>query len=165
MDSKFEAMHSDLADLGIGLNEVACDEHVGKIERFICMLKEQVHAIYNTLPFTNIPPCMIIEMANHAVYWLNSFPHQDGISNTLSPHTIITGQTINYNQHCRYEYGEYVQTHEQHYNTMVPHTIGALAMHPTGNAQGNYYFFSLSTGHLINQAHATKLPMPDDIIE
>ena len=48
---------------------------------------------------------------------------------------------------------------------MAPHTIGALMMQPTGNAQGNYYFFSLSTGCLINWAHATKLPMPVNIID
>jgi hypothetical protein len=49
---------------------------------------------------------------------------------------------------------------------MAPRTIGALAMRPpTGNAQGNYYFFSLSTGRIINRAYATQLPMPDDVIE
>jgi hypothetical protein len=48
---------------------------------------------------------------------------------------------------------------------MAPRTIGALAMRPTGNAQGNYYFFSLSTGRIINRMHATKLPMPDDVID
>lgn len=59
-----------------------------------------------------------------------------------------------------------MQTHEQHDNSMlVPHTIGALAMCPTRNAQGNYYFFSLSTGQIINCTHATKLPMPNDMIE
>ena len=60
-----------------------------------------------------------------------------------------------------------MQTHEQHDNSMVLCTIGALAMHPTSNAQGNYYFFSLlSTRQIsINCAHATKLLMPDDVIE
>jgi hypothetical protein len=48
---------------------------------------------------------------------------------------------------------------------MAPRTIGALAMRPTGKTQGNYYFFSLSTGQIINRAHATQLPMPDDVIE
>jgi hypothetical protein len=48
---------------------------------------------------------------------------------------------------------------------MALRTIGALAMRLTGNAQGNYYFFSLSTGRIINRAHTTKLPMPDDVIE
>jgi hypothetical protein len=47
---------------------------------------------------------------------------------------------------------------------MAPRTIGALAMRPTGNAQGNYYFFSLSMGRIINRSHATKLPMPDNVI-
>ena len=128
MDGEFEPMCGNLADLGISLNEAARDEHVGEVEHFMCTLKECMRASYNTLPFTNIPPCMVIKMANHAVYWLNSFPHQDGISETLSPHTIITGQTIDYNQHCHYEYEEYVQTHKQHDNTMAPCTIGALAM-------------------------------------
>jgi hypothetical protein len=47
---------------------------------------------------------------------------------------------------------------------MAPRTVGALATRPTGNAQGNYYFYSLSTGRIINRAHATPLPMPDDVI-
>jgi hypothetical protein len=49
---------------------------------------------------------------------------------------------------------------------MALHTVGALAMHPTRNAQGqNNYVFSLSTGWIINRVHATKLPMPDDVIK
>ena len=120
MDGKFEAMRGDLADLGIGLNEAAHDEHVGEVEHFIHTLKEWMHAIYNSLPFTNMPLQMVIEMANYAVYWLNSFPHQNSVSDTLSPCTILTRKTIDFNQHCHYEFGEYVQTHEQHDNTAHP---------------------------------------------
>jgi hypothetical protein len=36
---------------------------------------------------------------------------------------------------------------------------------PTGNARGNYYFFSLSTGCINNRMHATKLSMRDNVIE
>jgi hypothetical protein len=126
-----------------------------------------MRAIYNTpLPFNQVPPRIVIEMAKHAIYWLNAFPHPIGVSDSsLSPRTIITGQTVDFNRHCKYEFGQYVQTHEQHDNSMSPRTIGALAMRPTGNAQGNYYFFSLSTGRIINRAHATQLPMPDDVIK
>jgi hypothetical protein len=165
MDGEFEPMRGDLADLGIALNETARDEHVGNIERFIHTLKERMRAIYNTLPFNHMPPRIVIEMAKHAIYWLNAFPHPNGVSANLSPCTIITGQTVDFNRHCKYEFGQYVQTHEQHDNSMAPRTTGALAVRPTGNAQGNYYFFSLSTGRIINRAHATKLPMPDDVIE
>lgn len=152
MDGEFEALRGELADLEIGLNEAARDEHVGEVERYIRTLKERMRAIYSSLPFSNVPPRLVIEMAKHAVYWLNAFPCHNGVSGTLSPRTIITGQTVDYNRHCRYGFGEYVQTHEQHDNTMAPRTIGALALRPTGNAQGNFYFFSLSTGRIINRA-------------
>ena len=83
----------------------------------------------------------------------------------MSPHTIITGQHVDYNKHCKYEFGQYVQVHDQHDNTMLPRTTGALALRPTGNAQGNFYFFSLTTGRVLNRVHATPLPMPDDVIK
>jgi hypothetical protein len=165
MDGEFEPKCGELADLGVALNETARDEHVGDIERFIRMLKEQMRAIYNTLPFRNMQPRIVIEMAKHAIYWLNSFPHPNGVSEHLSPRTIITRQMVDFNHHCKFKFGEYVQMHEQHDNSMAPCTVGALAMRPTGNAQSNYYFFSLSTGRIINRVHATKLPMPDDVIK
>jgi hypothetical protein len=165
MDGEFTKLRGELADIGIALNEAARDEHVGEIERFIRTLKERMRSIYNTLPFTNVPPRLVIEMAKYSIYWLNAFPNDRGVSDTLSPRTIITGQIVDYNRHCKYQFGQYVQTHEHHDNTMIPRTIGALALRPTGNAQGNFYFLSLSTGRVINRAHATALPMPDDVID
>ena len=72
---------------------------------------------------------------------------------------------MDYNKHCKYKFGQYVQVHDQHDNTMLPRTTGALALRPTGNAQGNFYFFSLTTGRVLNRVHATPLPMPDDVIK
>ena len=100
-----------------------------------------------------------------ANYWLNMFPRKGGISQTMSPHTLLTGLTMNYNRHCRLEFGEYVQTHEEHDNSLNPHTIGALALRPTGNIQGGYFFFSLTTGKLINRMRWTPIPMPKEVIE
>lgn len=121
MDGKSEAVRGNLADLKIALNKLARDEHISDIERFIHMLKERMRAIYNSIPFTNMPLQIVIKMAKHAVYWLNAFPHPNSVSNTLSPWTIITDQTINFNCHCKYEFGQDVQTREhQHNNSMVP---------------------------------------------
>ena len=55
MDGKFGHLRGELADMGIALNETSRDEHVGDIERYICTVKEQMWAIYNTLPFNKIP--------------------------------------------------------------------------------------------------------------
>jgi hypothetical protein len=102
---------------------------------------------------------MIIELAKSVVFWRNAFPANDGVSDELSPRAIVTGSTIDFHRHCQYEFGEYVQTHEAHDNSMGSRTVGALALRPTGNAQGGYYFFSLSTGRVINRNRATKLPI------
>jgi hypothetical protein len=124
-----------------------------------------MRATYNTLPFTHMPPRLVIEMTKQAVFWLHSFPRIDGVSDHMSPREIMTGQRLDYARHCRFEYGEYVQTHEQHDSSMTPRTIGALALWPTGNVQGTWYFMSLSTGRVLKQNHATQLPMPHEVID
>ena len=165
MDGQLEQLHGDLADMGIQLNTVSNDEHVPEIERQIRTLKERTRGIYCTLPFHKIPRCLIIEMLYVANYWLNMFPRKGGISQTMSPRTLLTGLTMYYNRHCRLEFGEYVQTHEEHDNSLNPRTIGALVLHPTGNVQGGYFFFSLTTGKVINRMRWTPIPMPKEVIE
>ena len=55
MDGEFGHLWGELASMGVMLNETLRDEHVGEIEQFIQMVKEQMRAIYNTLPFRKIP--------------------------------------------------------------------------------------------------------------
>ena len=63
---------------------------------------------------------MVVELAMRSVFWLNALPATDGISATLSPRTIVTGQTVHHDRHCTYDIGQYVQTHEEHDSTMSP---------------------------------------------
>ena len=44
-------------------------------------------------------------------------------------------------------------------------TTGAIALWPTGNHQGGYYFMSLSIGHCLTRNQWTALPMPQDVID
>jgi hypothetical protein len=165
MDGQFDCLEGDLASMQVLLNKTARDEHVGDVERYIQTIKERMRCSHNTLPFKQVPSRMVIENAKQAVFWLHAFPATDGISATLSPRTIVTGQTISHERHCQYQFGEYVQTHEEHDNTMATRTVGALALRPTGNEQGSYYFLSLDTGRVINRMHATPLPMPNEVID
>jgi hypothetical protein len=93
-----------------------------------------------------MPGRLIVEMVYTSVFWLNSFPNQNGISQQYSPRTIVVGQHIDYHRHCQLEFGTYVQTHEEHDNSMLSRTTGAIALRPTGNAQGGYFFMSLTSG-------------------
>ena len=165
MDGEFAHLRGDLASMGVTLNDTSRDEHVGDVERYIRTIKERMRAIYNTLPFQKVPARLIVEMGKASVFWLNSLPQKNGLGSELSPRTIVTGQKLDFKRHCRFQFGQYVQTHEEHNNSMSPRTVGALALRPTGNAQGSHYFMSLSTGRVLNRLRGTALPMPDDVID
>jgi hypothetical protein len=48
---------------------------------------------------------------------------------------------------------------------MVTRTTGAIALRPTGNTQGGYMFYSLTTGRCLSRNQWTMLPMPPDVID
>jgi hypothetical protein len=160
-DSELECARGTIAtDLRCELNVCSEDEHIPNIERCIRTTKGRTRCYYNAGPFDEYPPRMLIEMVFLGLFWLNAFPHKNGISKTLSPRTIVTGLGINYNKHCRIQFGQYVQTHEKPDNTMTPCAIGAIALRPTGNQQGGHYFCSLMSGQQLHHTHWTELPMP-----
>jgi hypothetical protein len=128
MDGQFECIRGDLAGMGIQLNVVSAGEHVPEIERYIRTVKERVQCIYNSLPFKRMPPLLILEMVKSSVQCLNNFPSRAGVSETMSPRTIVTGATVDYNKHCKIEFGAYVLTHEEHDNSMASRVTGAIAL-------------------------------------
>jgi hypothetical protein len=107
---------------------------------------------------------MLIRLVANAVFWLNAFPHADGVSDTLSPRYLLIGQHLDYRKHVRLEIGSYVQTHEEHTNDMLPRTIGAICLGPSGNEQRGHYFLSLMTGRQLLCDRWTDLPLPQDAI-
>jgi hypothetical protein len=127
LDDAIEHLRGDLAALHITLNTVPNDEYVPDIERFIRTLKERTRSTYNRLPFQRFPWRILIEMVYAATFWLNSFLHPLGICQRLSPRAIVACVTIDVNHHCHLDFGCYVQTHEEHNNSMASRTTVHLA--------------------------------------
>jgi hypothetical protein len=149
MNGQFEPLCGDLANLQLTLNTVSNDEHVPEVERHIRTVKERTRCVYNTLPFKRLPVRLTIE----------------SISDTLSPRAIVVGSHVDYTKHCQLEFGSSVQTHEEHDNSMATRTTGAIALRPTGNAQGGHLFLSLATGRVLNRNRWMALPMPAEVID
>ena len=104
---------------------------------------------------------MVIELVHLCAFWLNVFP--PGIKTiypTMSPRAVLTGLEVNFNNHFKLEFGEYVHTHEEHENIMASSTCAAIVLRTTGNTQGGYYFMSLCTGARINRNIWTALLLP-----
>ena len=86
---------------------------------------------------------MVIELVHLCAFWINVFPPElKKIYPTMSPRAILTGLEVDFNNHCKLEFREYVHTHEEHDNTMASRTCPAIALRPTGNTQGGYHFMS-----------------------
>jgi hypothetical protein len=90
----------------------------------------------------------MIHIVLNAVKMLNFFPTKGEISNTLSPKTIMSGETFNYKKHLSLQVGQYCQVHEEDTlrNSQSPRTKGAISLGPSGNLQGGYKFMALNTG-------------------
>ena len=112
-DNEFADLSSDLMDMGIYLNVCAANEHIPAIKRRIRVVKERHRCVRHGLPFACVPKLMTIELNYFIAYCLNAFPPKDGVSTSLSPSAIVTGHTIDYVKHCKLEFGQYVQTHEE----------------------------------------------------
>lgn len=138
-DREFSCISNDI--LPILLNVANADDHVHEVERSIRTVKERTRCTVQGLPFRRIPKLMMRSAIEGAHRALNQFPAKDGVSEVMSPLTIMTGMpNPDYND-LRIEFRAYAQVFESNdpMNTVRNRTTGAIALTPTGNAQGGYF--------------------------
>ena len=109
---------------------------------------------------------MAIKLVYTCIFYINAFPWISGPEKTLSPFTIVQGRHLNYHKHFNVIFGEYAQTYKGTDNSMKSRTVGAIALGPTGNAQGGVNFFSLYLGRVLDRRieDYDLLPMPANAI-
>jgi len=139
---------------------------VAEIERWIRTIKERAQCALATMPFRRLPNMILIHLLYFLTMWLNNFPSKMGISSIYCPRELLNRSCLSASKHCRAEFGTYRKVHEEPspFNTMASRTQPAICLGPTGNMQGSYRFFSLSTGRVIVRCNFTVFPMPDNII-
>ena len=98
---------------------------------------------------------------------LNFFPNKHGVSKYFSPRMIMHQENLDYERHCRYQIGEYVQAHDEpnHTNTNAPRSLDCIYLRPMDNAQGGHEVLHLQTNKVIKRRKLTKVPMPPSIIK
>ena len=68
---------------------VGANDHVEHAEHLIQTIKERCRCYCQALPFKRYTKLMIKGIVASAVYWLNMFPNNEGVSKTLSPSAIV----------------------------------------------------------------------------
>jgi hypothetical protein len=147
-------------------NLASANEHVPEIERRIRVVKERCWATRHILPFERIPKLMTIHIVLNVVKLLNFFPTKGGVSDTLSPKTIMSGETLDFKKHLSLQIGQYCQVHEEDTprNSQVARIKGEISLGPSGNLQGSFKFMTLNSGKIIVRRSWDVIPMPDVVI-
>jgi hypothetical protein len=151
---------------GTMVNLASANEHVPEIERRIRVLKERCRATRHSLPYERIPKFMTIHIVLNVVKLLNFFPTKGGVSDTLSPRTIMSGETLDFKKHLSLQIGQYCQNHEEDTprKSQVARTKGAISLGPSGNFQGGFKFMALNSGKKIVRCSWDVIPLPDVVI-
>ena len=139
-DKEFECLRDSVENASLEI--CGPDEHVPEVERSIRTMKETMRATTHGLLYRRLPKLMIAELVAMATRCLNGFPKDDGVSEHMSPHSIITGcARMDYNK-LPLEFGSYMQLLDQSVNTIRSRTIGAIALNPTGDDTRTYRFIT-----------------------
>jgi hypothetical protein len=148
-------------------NLVSVNEHVPEIERRIRVVKERCQATRHSLPFHSIPKLMTIHIVLNVVKLFNFSPTKGGVSDTLSPNTTMSGDTLDYKKNLSLQLGQYCQVHEEDNprNSQIARTKGAISLGPSGNLQGGFKFMALNSCNKIVRRSWDVIPMPDLVID
>ena len=165
-ENLFECSKNDI--LPTNLNVVTAEEHVGERERSIRTMKEGTRCDLQRLPYSHYPKVMIKGSITKRVKDLNQLPSNSGISNTLSPSTLITGKpSPGFLEVITLNFRDYVQVYnaKKITNTNKSRAVGAITLYPSGNDVGGWYFMSLAAGKEIHRNGWTELPMGDEVLQ
>jgi hypothetical protein len=89
------------------------NKHVPGIELRIRVVRERCQATRHSLPFHTIPKLMTINIVLNVVKMLIFYPTNGRVSDTLSPKTITSGETLDYKNYLSLQLGQYCQVHEE----------------------------------------------------
>ena len=125
-------------------------------------MKERIWSVYTELIqlYGRVPGVLVLKLVYAATFWINILPTKYGISTTLSPRAMITGQSVKFTNHCLLDFGEYIHTHKDGDNSMESRMIKALALRPTRNIQGGHYLLNIQTRRVITRFMWNALPLP-----
>jgi hypothetical protein len=149
------------------VNLASANEHVPEIERILRVVKERCRETRHSLPFQQIPKLLTIHIVLNVIKLLNLFPTKGRVSETLSPKTIMSGDTLDYKKHLILQVEQYYQVYEEDNprNSQLARTKGAISIGPSGNLQGGFKFMALNAGKKIVSRSWDVIPIPDLMID
>ena len=113
-DQEFKCILEDMSPTAAKI--VTTDDHVDEVESSIRVFKERCRCIIHQPPYKRYTKLKIIELVCTALRGLNQIPAEKGVSDRISPLTIVTGwEKVDYNKHrCMRRTVGITQTYNYH---------------------------------------------------
>ena len=154
---------SRIGSEGTILDTTGAGEAVSVVERKIRQIKERLRGIINTLPY-RLTEQLESWLVRYVVSRINLVPTRNN-PDYVSPREKLWGRRINVDKELKHGYGDYVQVHTSLVNnTMNERTSGSIALMPSGNLEGSWYYYLLANNEIVKRNRATPMPITDDII-
>ena len=146
-DNEFDSIKNDHPEFN--LNILASNDHVGDIERANRTLKERTRTLLNDLPYSQYPKSMVVGCTVYTTKILNDLSCENGLSNTLSPATLITGTPPpSYKEITKLKFRDNVEIpYEETRNDNITRTMEGIALYPFDNSSGGWHSMSSITGY------------------
>ena len=127
----------------------------------------QKPSAFHCLLYNRLPCIMVKILMGESAKKLNFFPAKHGVSKYYSPQMILHQQNLDYNKHCQYAFGTYVQAHDEPdpSNTNSPCTLDCIYLHYNDNEQGGHDLLHLQTNQMITHRKVTPIPITPAIIK
>jgi len=79
---------------------------------------------------------------------------------------ILHQQNINFDKHCKYVFGEYVQAHDEptHSNTNEACSLDCIYLRPVSSSQGGHELWHLTTNSVLDCRCITSIPITQVVI-
>jgi hypothetical protein len=80
---------------------------------------------------------------------------------------IVHGRGIDYEKHCKYAFGSYIQANDDPKikNSNSPRTLDCIYLRYSDNIQGGHELLHLPTNHIIVRQYVTQVPISPAIIK
>jgi hypothetical protein len=164
VDNEFNKTIVEDAITPASLEPYARNEHVGPIEISIREIKQRTRCTCQGLPYIRLPKLMVRELLAGIMKMMNAVPNMNGISDTMSPGTMVDGRSKLDVSLKRINFGSYAFIHIDTNNTMKSRSVPGIALRPS-NDNGGHYFLNLETNKRIHSYNWDELPTSDMAIK
>ena len=150
----------ELNNMGVTVDPCVSGDHIPNVERKIRTIKERVRCMASVLPFE-----LCNKLEDMLVKWSVSRINLEVTVNTTEytcPREKVYNIRTDVERETKHEFGEYVQLIEGKGDS--ERSRGAVALLPTGNSDGSWYYYVLSNGGIASRRRASTLPMPAEVI-